>query len=146
MTAQAISTALETGAMQTQPHSLSKARILAGRVLSTVVALFLIMDGGMKLFKPPFVVQATLQLGYPESTIVGIGVALLLCTALYLIPRTAAWGALLLTGYLGGAVASNVRAETPTFNVAFPVLFCVAIWAALVLRDKRLERIFFAGK
>src|ERR1035438_5543411 len=108
MTAQAISTAMETRTMQPQTTGISKARILGGRVLSTVAVLFLVMDGGMKLFKPPFVVQATVQLGYPESTIVGIGVALLLCTALYLFPRTAVWGALLLTGYLGGAVATTV--------------------------------------
>jgi DoxX-like protein len=146
MTAHAISTAMETRTMQPQTTSISKARILGGRILSTVAVLFLVMDGGMKLFKPPFVVQATVQLGYPESTIVGIGVALLLCTALYLIPRTAVWGAILLTGYLGGAVASNVRAGTPMFNVAFPVLLGVVVWAALVLRDKRLERIFFAGE
>jgi hypothetical protein len=70
------------------------------------------MDGSMKLFKPPFVIEATARLGYSESTIVGIGVTLAVCTVLYLISRTAVLGAILLTGYLGGAVASNVRAGT----------------------------------
>src|SRR5580700_3567871 len=91
--------------------SISKSRLWTGRALKTLAILFLLMDGTMKLFKPPFVVQATLQLGYPESTIVGIGVTLLFCTLLCIIPRTAVFGAILLTGYLGGAVASNVRAE-----------------------------------
>src|SRR6185437_11974245 len=94
----------------------SKARLWGGRTLGTLAVLFLVMDGGMKLFKPPFVVQATVQLGYSESTIVGIGLALLLSTALYVIPRTAVIGAMLLTGHLGGAVATNVRAGTPAFN------------------------------
>lgn len=106
----------------------------------------LVMDGGMKLFKPPFVVQATVQLGYPESTILGIGAALLVCTLLYVIPRTGVWGAILLTGYLGGAVASNVRAGTGVFNVVFPAVFAVVVWAALVLRSKRLERMLFQGE
>ena len=125
--------------MQPQTTGISKTRLWGGRVLSTLAVLFLVMDGGMKLFKPPFVVQATVQLGYPESTIVGIGVALLICTALYLIPRTAVLGAILLTGYLGGAVASNVRADTPIFNVVFPLIFATVIWGSLVLRDERLE-------
>src|SRR5215469_7892347 len=99
-----------------QDIPISTARLWAGRILSVLAVLFLVMDGGMKLIKPPFVVQATAQLGYPESMIVGIGLTLLLCTVLYVIPRTAIWGAILLTGYLGGAVASNVRAGTPLFN------------------------------
>src|SRR4051812_37077025 len=107
---------------QPMPVSISKVRRWTGRALSSLVVLFLAMDGGMKLFKPPFVVEATVQLGYPESTIVGIGVALLFGTALYAIPRTALWGAVLLTGYLGGAVATNVRAAMPPFNLVFPIL------------------------
>ncbi|HXJ44938.1 MAG TPA: DoxX family protein, partial [Bryobacteraceae bacterium] len=96
----------------TSPASLSTSKLWTGRILSAIAVLFCLMDGGMKLFKPPFVVAATVQLGYPESSIVGIGVILLACTALYAIPRTAILGAILLTGYLGGAVASNVRAGT----------------------------------
>jgi hypothetical protein len=146
MTEQPIATTKETHTMPRQATDISRSRRWTGRVLSTLAVLFLLMDGGMKLLKPPFVVQATVQLGYPASTIVGIGIALLFCTALYVVPRTAVLGAILLTGYLGGAVASNVRAGTPMFNVAFPILFGVVVWASLVLGDKRLERIFFAGK
>lgn len=146
MTAQTISTIRGTNPMQPETTSTSSFRRWTGRSLRALAVLFLLMDGGMKLFKPPFVVQSTVQLGYPESTIVGIGIALLFCTALYVIPRTSLWGAILLTGYLGGAVASNVRAGTPIFNIVFPILFAVAVWASLVLRDQRLERILFAGE
>lgn len=114
--------------------------------LQGIAILFLLSDGGMKLFKPPFVLQATAQLGYPESTIVGIGVALLVCSLLYVMPRTAILGALFLTGYLGGAVASNLRAATPLFNIAFPLLFAVLVWAPLVLRNRRLASMLFNGK
>ncbi len=126
--------------------TVSKPRLWISRILTVLAGLFLLMDGGMKLFKPPFVVQATAQLGYPESKIVGIGVVLLVCSLLYVIPRTAVLGAILLTGYLGGAVASNVRAATPLFNVAFPLLFAVVIWTALVLRNKRLQSILFKSE
>jgi hypothetical protein len=97
------------------------------------------MDAVMKLAKPRFVVEATVHLGFPESSIVGIGVALLICTVLYLIPRTANFGAVLLTGFLGGAVAANVRAETGWFNSLFPIIFACIAWAGLYLRDGRLR-------
>jgi len=117
----------------------SKASLWAGRILSTLAVLFFVMDGVMKLFKPAFVVAATLQLGYPESMIVGIGATLLLCTLLYVIPRTAVLGAILVTGYLGGAVASNVRAGTHLFNIAFPVIMACLVWAGLWLRDRNVR-------
>jgi hypothetical protein len=133
--------------MEVERTGSSKLRIWSGRTLFALPVLFLVMDGTMKLFKPPVVVEATtLRLGYPESTIIGIGVVLFFCTALYVLPRTAVLGAILLTGYLGGAVASNVRAGTPMLNVAFPCLLAVAVWASLVLRDKRLESIFFRSR
>lgn len=111
------------------------------RVLRWLSTAFLIFDGVMKLIKPPVVVQSTLQLGYPESAIVGIGVALLVCTALYLIPRTSILGAVLLTGYLGGAVASGVRVQAPLFNIVFPILFACLVWGGLWLRDARLQEL-----
>jgi DoxX-like protein len=107
--------------------------------MSTLAALFLIMDGVMKLMKPAFVVQATVQLGYPESVIIGLGIVLLACTVLYLIPRTAVLGAILLTGYLGGAVATHVRIGDPLFShTLFPVYLAVLLWGGLCLRDPRL--------
>ena len=125
--------------VQTAP--VSKRSLWAGRIMSALAALLFLMDGGMKLFKPPVVIQATVQLGYPESTIVGIGIALLASTLLYVIPRTSVLGAILLTGYLGGAVASNVRAAAPLFNILFPVVFAVLVWGGLWLRDRRLGQL-----
>ena len=95
----------------------------------------------MKLFKPPAVVQATVQLGYPESVIVGIGSVLLACTALYLIPRTSILGGVLLTGYLGGAVATQVRVGAPVFNVVFAVTIGALLWGGLWLRDRRVREL-----
>ena len=83
--------------MRIENTGVSLRRIWASRILTALCALFLLMDGGMKLFKPPFVIRSTGRLGYPESTIVGIGVTLLVCTVLYLIPRTVVLGAILLT-------------------------------------------------
>jgi DoxX-like family len=123
----------------TDGNSISRGRLWVGYILSGLTTLFLLMDAVMKLFKPDFVVKATVQLGYPESTIVGIGTVLLGSTLLYVIPSTSVLGAALLTAYLGGAVASNVRAATPLFNVVFPIVFGCLVWGGLLLRDRRLE-------
>jgi hypothetical protein len=127
----------------TVESGISKSRLWSGRALSALAIFFLAMDGAMKLFKPPFVVQATIQLGYPETAIVGIGAALLISTLLYALPRTAIFGALLLTGYLGGAVASGVRIGAPLFNIVFPIVFAVIVWASLAMRNPRLEKVLF---
>src|SRR6266704_2033401 len=117
MEAQSSLRELQSGFIDVERTGPSKLRIWSGRTLFAVSVLFLLMDGAMKLFKPPVVVEATtVRLGYPESTIIGIGVVVLFCTVLYVIPRTAVLGAILLTAHLGGAVASNVRAGTPVFN------------------------------
>ena len=113
----------------------------AGRIMSALASLFLLFDGAMKLVKPPVIVQATLQLGYAESAILGIGVTLLLCTLLYIVPRTSILGAVLLTGYLGGAVASNVRAGMPLFNVVFPGIMAGLLWGGLWFRDLRVRNL-----
>lgn len=134
-------TSSQLSTMQDGRSAVSKKTLWTGRLLSGLAAIFFLMDGGMKLFKPPFVVQATVQLGYPETKIVGIGIALLISTLLYILPRTAILGAILLTGYLGGAVASNVRTGTGWSNVLFPVLFAALAWGGLWLRDTRLRKI-----
>ncbi len=146
MNAASISPQIEANLMRIEGTGVSLRRIWASRILTALSVPFLLMDGGMKLFKPPFVIEATARLGYPESTIVGIGVTLLVCTVLYLIPRTAVLGAILLTAYLGGAVASNVRAGTPFFNMVFPMLVGVTVWASLVLRNKHLESILLKAE
>ena len=110
-----------------------------GRVMSAIPSLFLLLDGVMKLVQPPPVVEATVRLGYPESVILGLGITVLACTVVYLIPSTSVLGAILLTGYLGGAVASHVRAGEGPFPVLFPVIFGALLWGGLVLRDARLR-------
>ena len=118
----------------------AKRSLCVGRTLSALAVAFLVFDSVMKLIKPSFVVKATIELGYPESTIVGIGATLLIVTLLYVIPRTSILGAILLTGYLGGAVASNVRVGNPLFShVLFPVYVAAIVWAGLYLRDRRLR-------
>ena len=121
--------------------TVSAGRIWAGRIVGWLPALFLMADAIMKLFKPAFVVDATVQLGYRESVIVPLGAVLLVITILYLIPRTAVLGAILLTGYLGGAVATHVRVGTEVFPVVFAIVFGVLIWGGLYLRDSRLSRL-----
>ena len=118
---------------------ISRAQLWTGRVISGFVALFLAWDGLMKLSKPAFVVKATLELGYPESEIVGIGVVLLICTLLYVVPRTSILGAIFLTGYLGGAIASQVRAQQSWFNVVFAFVFGCLVWVGLWLRNTRVR-------
>ena len=120
-------------------RELSKTQLWAGRIISGLAALFLLWDGVMKLLKPAIVVKATRELGYPESDIVGIGVVLLVCTLLYLFPRTSILGAIFLTGYLGGAIASQVRAEASWFNVVFALVFACLVWGGLWLRDVRVR-------
>lgn len=125
--------------MNSQTDGISKPALWTGRVLSGLVILFFAFDGVMKLFKPAVVVNATVALGYPESEIVGIGVAALACTLLYAIPRTAVLGAILLTGYLGGAIASKVRIDAPLFDIVFALVFAAFVWGGLVLRDPKLR-------
>lgn len=108
---------------------------LAGCIITALTVLFMLTDGVMKLVKPAPVVEATLRLGYPVSTLTGIGLVLIACTVLYLIRRTSFFGAILLTGYLGGAVASNVRAGSGWFETLFPALFGVLVWGGLCLRS-----------
>ncbi|MFN7925757.1 MAG: DoxX family protein [Bryobacteraceae bacterium] len=117
--------------------AISNKALWAGRVLSGLAGLFLLVDAVMKFIQPRQVLEATVKLGYPQSTIAGIGAVLLACTVLYLMPRTAALGAVLLTGYLGGAVATHVRAAESVFNVVFSVMFGCLVWAGLWLRDAR---------
>jgi len=123
-----------------QSAPLSKGRLWTGRIMSALPALFLFVDGVGKLVKPAPVVQGTVQLGYPESVLVGLLIVLLSCTVLYVIPRTAILGAILLTGYLGGAIATHVRVGSPLFShILFPVYLAVLLWGGLYLRDERLR-------
>src|SRR5277367_1327534 len=118
---------------------LSAKRLWMGRVLSGLVVLFLLMDGVMKLIEPAPVVTAQAELGWPDGITVATGIVLLVCTVLYAVPKTAILGAILLTGYLGGAVAIQWRVGHPLFaETLFPVYMGIVLWAGLCLRDARL--------
>jgi hypothetical protein len=127
--------------LSTDTGESSKSRILTGRVLSTVTVLFLIMDIAFKFIRPvpPQVLQSMAQLGFQPGLLTGVGILLLLCTMLYVVPATSVLGAVLLTGYLGGAVSLHVRVGNPLLGyVLFPVYVGVLMWAGLCLRDPGL--------
>jgi len=113
----------------------SKGRVLAGRILSTLIVLFLLFNGVLSILKPPVVVQGVAHLGYPDIAR-AIGILLLGCAILYAIPRTAVFGAIMMTAYLGGATASHIRIGEPFW---VPVVVGVLIWMALYLREERLH-------
>ena len=118
----------------------SKGALWAGRIISALPALFLLADGIMKLVKPAPVVEATVHLGYSESVIVPLGIVLCICTVIYLVPMTSVLGAILLTGYLGGAMASHVRIGSPLFtHTLFGLYLGLMVWGGLWLRDKDLR-------
>jgi DoxX-like family len=119
--------------------SVSRKNLWAGRIVGGLPALFLLVDGAMKLVKPAVVVDATVKLGYSEAVIVPLGIVLITCTILYLIPRTSVLGAILLTGYLGGAVATHVRVGEGLFSIIFPVIFGALLWLGLYFQDGRLR-------
>lgn len=115
----------------------SKKMLWAGRIISVLVALLLLLSGGMKLVKPAPVVQGFAHFGYPESLIMVIGILEIASTIIYLIPRTSILGAILVTGYLGGATATNVRVGDPASYA--PVILGVLAWAGLFLQEERLR-------
>jgi hypothetical protein len=124
------------------PHTArpSSAVIWTGRVLSGLAVAFLTFDGAMKVLRLPMAVEGTVALGYPASTVFGIGVLEVVCLALYLIPRTSLTGAVLWTGYLGGAIATQVRVGNPLVtHVLFPIYVAVLLWGGLYLRDSRVS-------
>ena len=115
----------------------SRGMLWMGRILTALVALFLIFDASVKLVKAPSAVQATIQLGYPANTVFPIGLVLLISLVCYLIPRTSILGAILLTGYLGGATATMVRVADPW--MLFPVFIGVLVWAGIYFRDGQVR-------
>jgi DoxX-like protein len=125
--------------MQSTTHAVpvGKTSLWTGRILSALPVLMLAFSAIMKLLKPAPVVQGFAQYGYPEYLLVPLGIVEMLCAVVYVIPRTAVLGAILMTGYLGGATATNVRVGDPSFLI--PVLLGVLAWAGLFLRDDRLR-------
>jgi hypothetical protein len=118
-------------------------RMIWGRVLSGIAVLFLLFDSLGKLLQVQPVIDGTLELGYPRNVVLSLGVILLTCTVVYVIPRTSVLGAVLLTGYLGGAIATHVRVGNPLFtHVLFPTYVAALLWGGLMLRDPRLLAFF----
>ena len=132
MTQTATATGLDNGG-----DAVTKTQLWAGRTISGLAVAFFLVDGAMKIAKPAVVLKATRDvLGYPESEIVGIGLTMLLCTLVYVVPRTSVLGAILLTGYLGGAIASHVRIDSPLFtHTLFGLYLGLIVWGGLWLRD-----------
>jgi hypothetical protein len=127
----------------TQMASGSKTQLWIGRILTVLAVLFLLFDGVTHILQIPPVMDAFKQLGYPASVALEIGIVELVCLVLYIIPSTSVLGAILLTGYLGGAVATNLRIDAPLFsNVLFPVYIGLFIWGGLYLRNERLRALF----
>jgi DoxX-like family len=121
----------------TQSAPVSRTMLWAGRTISALPVLLLVFSAVMKLMKPAPVVQGFARYGYPESQILVIGILELSCSVIYAIPRTSVLGAILLTGYLGGATATNVRVGDPSFYAT--VTLGVLVWLGLYLRDARLR-------
>ena len=125
-----------------QTATLPRAAIWTGRVLSGIVILFMIFDASMKLIPLTVVTDSMTELGYPPSTALarGLAVAILVCTALYAFPCTAVLGAILLTGYMGGAMASHLRIGSPLFShILFGFYLGLMVWGGLYLRDSQLR-------
>jgi hypothetical protein len=118
----------------------SRGQRWTGLGLTAFIVLLLVMDCAFKLFQHSEATAGTVELGYPASSVLVIGVIELVCLVAYLIPRTAVLGAVLLTGYLGGAIATHVRIGNPLFtHVLFPVYVAAFIWGGLYLRDRGLR-------
>ncbi len=121
-----------------QPASLSIVSLWTGRIITGLVMIFLAFDGVTKIIQVAPVVEASKKLDITSDSLLGIGIVLLTCTAIYAIPSTAILGAILLTGYLGGAAAIQVRAGSGAFPVAFSIVFGILVWVGPVLREPRL--------
>jgi hypothetical protein len=122
------------------PRAKTAKSIIIGRVMSGVISALLILDASVKIFPVKAVIEGSAQLGYPIETMQPIGITLLACVMLYLIPRTSVFGALLLTGYLGGAIATHVRVENPLFShILFPTYVATVVWGGVYLRNPRLR-------
>ena len=114
-----------------------------GRVLSGLAVLFLVLDSVLKVLRLPAALDASAELGYSSDATFGLGVVLLACLVLFVVPRTAPLGAVLLTGYLGGAVATHVRFGSPVFSIVFPLLLGALLWGGLALRDTRTRALLW---
>jgi DoxX-like family len=136
-----MSAATQVNPLPNVATSISRTLIWVGRVVSTLVVLFCAFDGIMKVIKEPHVIAASAEFGFSTNEMVLIGVLMLACTVLYAIPRTAILGAVLLTGYLGGAVLANIHVGHPLFECIFPVIFGALAWGGVFVREARLREL-----
>jgi hypothetical protein len=127
--------------LETSPAPPSKLAKWTGRVLSGLLILANLMGAGMNLSQHETAVKGAAEMGYPADAVFGIGVALLLSTVLFAVPKTAVLGALFLTGYLGGAVATHIRAGQGWSTTIAAFVFAVVMWVALLLREPRLRAV-----
>ena len=128
-------------------QSATTGQVWTGRVLSSIAVLFLAMDAMMKVMRIPAAVKGTTEIGYPAGVLLPLGIIQLVCLALYLIPRSRVLGAILWTGYLGGAVATHVRIGNPLFShILFPIYVATLLWGGLYLRDARLRAVLKGAK
>lgn len=111
-------------------------------ILQGIVSAMFLMGAANNLMKSEMAVTGALDMGFDESSIVTLGILLLVSTALYIIPKTNIFGAVMLTAWLGGAVATHMIHGDPIGMTIFPVIFGIIVWFALVLRDKKLQAIF----
>lgn len=126
--------------IQTAP--VSKKRLWTGRTITTLAVMFLLFDSVIKVLKLPIAMEGSTRLGYAESAIFGIGIIEIVCVVVYAIPRSSVLGAILLTGYLGGAIATHVRIGSPLFShTFFPIYVAALVWGGLFLTDDRLREL-----
>jgi hypothetical protein len=118
------------------PVKTSAVKLWVGRIMSWICIAFLLVDSIMKIIMNHYSVDGTIQLGFGEHTVQPIGLVLLICTVLYMVPRTWILGAILLTGYFGGAIATMVRSDQ---SFVFPLVFAALIWGGILLRDERVK-------
>jgi DoxX-like protein len=121
----------------------SKGALWTGRIITGLCLLFLLFDAIMKIIKESHSIEGSAKLGWPVENVQGLGIVLLLFTIIYMIPRIAVIGAILLTAYLGGAVAISVRVQEPYW---FPIIFGVLVWAGLYFRNEKFRALVSAGK
>jgi hypothetical protein len=121
-----------------QTVAASKGSLWTGRVISTFIILFMLVDGGAKVVRVTPYVEGTVKAGYADALVVPLGIIALICTIVYAIPQTAVLGAILMSAYYGGATATHVRLGQPFY---FPVVFGILVWVALYLREPRLRQL-----
>lgn len=124
---------------------ISKARLWISYILQGVIVIMFLMGATMNLLQSEEAVKGAIAMGYPESSVVYLGLVLLISTILYAIPKTSSFGAILLTGWLGGAVATHTINQDPIFNIVFPIVFGIVMWLALWLRQEKVQQFLKKG-